>query len=393
MFTTRGGLAAEVQRQREAHLRCLRFRREEAVRESLLRLHSGAYSCVANAAHVVAALDPAQAVSERGEILLRARRSHAITEGVARAGILARPMIGDDRSVEAYSRREDVPEGVLIRHLLTPTPRAGLLAAARATKLPGWAVSHIACLALDTRASVPSNAACQPLALYALGAWAARRLGFADPSMASLVDSALRASVCDERPADAAVGIGANATLLAMALVGHVATARRIARSIEVSGATQDKLFALGLLGVPIVADALVAQMSSSHPALRAEALRALYLMTGRMFVVGGEQAMRHDGDGLEPDPAAAEIFLRTWPHRHVVGRFHLGRPLDRDDEKAPASFQLLRAILTGRPRALGAESLPGLFDGRSRVRATPFSICAPVAPALAVGRAAGSAP
>jgi hypothetical protein len=81
-----------------------------------------------------------------------------------------------------------------------------------------------------------------------------------------------------------------------------------------------------------------------------------------------------------------AEAFLRTWPHRQVIGRFHLGRPLDRDDEKAPPSFQLLRAILTGRPRALGSASLPALFDGRSRVRSTPFTICAPVAPVHAVG-------
>jgi hypothetical protein len=131
-------------------------------------------------------------------------------------------MMGDDRSVEAYSKRDDVPEGVLIRHLLTPTPRAGLVAAARARELPGWAASHITSLALDRSASVASNRACQPLALYALGTWAARRRGSADPSVASLIDAALGDSLCDESPAAAPLGIGANATLLALAVVGHL---------------------------------------------------------------------------------------------------------------------------------------------------------------------------
>lgn len=382
-FTTRGRTAPDVSVQRSAHLRCLRFRQDEAEHEALVRLQSRAFSSVASAAHVLAVLSGERAIDARGAVLLAGPREHAITEGIARSGMLRHVMIGDDRSVEALSKTDDVPEGVLMGHLLSPSPRSGLLAAARARRLPEWAVGQLVALAIDREPSRADHTSrCRPIALYALGVWAARLEGRPDASVASLIDAALGDSLCDETAAEPPLGLGANAALLGMAVVGHVATARRVVRCIERSGPTQDRLFSLGLLGVPACAGPLVSELRSPDAMLRAEALRGLYLMTGKMFVMGGEGSMRDDGSGLVPDEMAAEAFLTGWRYRHDNARFHLGWRLDVDAPEAPPSFQLLRAIFTGLPRSLGAESLPGLFDGRSRTRTVPFTV-APPAPAL----------
>ncbi|MFO0619522.1 MAG: hypothetical protein U0414_43445 [Polyangiaceae bacterium] len=284
-------------------------------------------------------------------------------------------MIGDEVSVEAYSRLNDVPHGVLIRHLFSQEPRAGLWAAARATRVPDWTIARLGTLVMQEQPT--AIARYRPLAIYAWGVAAARRHGAPDPSFAALIDGLLGDTLCHEQAEDARAGIGANATLLAMSVVGHVATAARIARAIELSGPTVDKLFALGLLGVPRFADVLVATMRSSNEALRLEALRAIYLMTGRMFVEGGEESMRDDGIGAVPDPGAAEAFFAGWRHRHDLARLHLGVALARDGD-GPASSRLLNAILTGRPRQLGSLSLPGLFDGRARLGTAPFTIAPP---------------
>jgi hypothetical protein len=77
LFATRGRPSNTIRSQREAHLRCLRFRRDDAVRECLVRLQTRSFSSVANAAHVLATLDPDHARDPSGGILLEARRSHA----------------------------------------------------------------------------------------------------------------------------------------------------------------------------------------------------------------------------------------------------------------------------------------------------------------------------
>ena len=163
---------------------------------------------------------------------------------------------------------------------------------------------------------------------------------------------------------------------MALAVVGHAATARRVFERIQRCGASLDTLFTLGLLGIPKYARPLLDAMRAEEPAIRSEAIRGMYLMTGRMFVEGGAPA--EDGRNLVPAHDTAEAFVRTWSARESIERFHLGDSLSRPAPDGPPSARLLRAILTGSPRELGVRSLPGLFDGRARGGASLYSIALP---------------
>jgi len=376
-LATRPGTAAaeKDERRRVAHLRCLALRKEEALREASLRLRSPHFSAASVAASVLLALAPEQSLGVDGGVTLRGRRPLAIVRALENANAPDRPLIGDDVSVEAYSAKGLVSEGILVGHLLSASPRAGLIAASRAPTLPRWAERTISRIAFG---NPPRHTLrLRPLALYALGRHCARAYGEADPGFAGLVDGALGDAIFEDVPAGIESGIGPGAALVAMSFVGHAATARRVSGWMDAHGPILDGLYAIGVLGIPRYAHCLIGAMSHGDSSIRHEAVRAAHIMTGRWFVAS--VPMPEDGRNLAPDRAAAEAFFRDWSERGSVERYHLGRPLRRPCETASPSFSFSRAVCTGAPRPLGDELMPGVFDGGPRRRASPFSIAPPV--------------
>ncbi len=377
LFSTRS-VAPETPtepRRAAASLRGLRMRAPEAIREATTRLHSVQFEEVVTASKVLLMLAPEQCVATTGEILLRTRKPLAVVQALAGVGRRWPIAIGDDVSVEAYSMHSEVPDGVLVGHLWSRAPRAGIVAAMR-RRLPSLAaMRRLRRIALGSVSGASTDL--RSLALYALGVLDARANGQVDPSFASLVDCVLGDSIFAKPTSEEQSFIG-EPMLVAIAVAGHVATARRIQDWIMKHEATPDALYALGLLGIPRHLGIVVDALASSRASVRTEAIRALYLATGQLFTRGGAPAAREDGRPLEPDADAASLFLRAWAHRSSGKRFHLGAPLFDSSPDAAPSARLLRAILIGAPKPLSTMFLPGVFDGRQRCPASFFSIAPP---------------
>jgi hypothetical protein len=345
----------------EARLHALELRREEAIREASLRLASPLHSEVFAAAYCLLRLAPEQCVTSDGRVLLRSQRPRAVCEAV---GLVAEPKLpwpGDDIALEGHSMRRSIPDGVLLASLASPSPRAGLIAAARRAPLPAFAKETIMRLAVgDCGEQLLAH---RPLALYAWGVSQARVEGGADPAFAGLVDVMLGDSIFERVPRHGEAGVDPLANLHVLALLGDAATSGRIARRIRMVGPTLDLVFALGLLGIPRDAPLLVEALSAGDASLKREALRALAMVTGRWFVEGGLTDGRREVDGLALDVDGAHRFLIGWTERASMARHHLGRLLRSDDVDAPPSFRLLKGLLAGEP----VVALPGLLDGRPR--------------------------
>jgi hypothetical protein len=372
--TLRHGLLLEPwSRRLEAHIRALAHRSEDTVRETSLRLASIHRSRVFAAAYALFRVAPRACLEADGRIRLRSRHMAAVVEAMQRAPAFGRPPVIDPIADEADSPRAPAAEGRLIAHLLSLDPRAGLVAASRAKAVPSWARRRI--LKLAVAKPQARTYAHRNLALFAWGAIAARENGgCASPAFASLADGLLGDTIFHNDEGNASASGDSMPGVLVLALLGHAANARRIGRRIEQGGPSPVLLYALGLLGIPRHSTPLLLGLSARDPRARTEAVRALYFLTGEMFVAG-DRPIRPDGSFLEPDLRRAEAYLSKWRHRSSLQRFHLGQSLALDIGGAPPSFQYLRAIQSGQPLHLAAEHLPGLFDGRPRTFAPAFSI------------------
>lgn len=372
-------LVAERARRRAArNLAALARNKEEAVRHALVELQSSSPGAAYTAARVLAALAPEACLDAQGRVRLQAPSQDAIVAALSDARLMDRPNVArfelsDPSGCEVASASATPPEAALWATLLRPDPTAGLALAARATPLPRWARAVLFRHAFEP-VSANTDARGERTrgrALFALGAHFARRSVEDQRAFAALVDTTIGAAISSRAHPD-------SRALFAMSVVGHSATARRIADKIE-REPTLDLLYALGMLGFPRDAPQLARLTelgrlpSPQQRAIATEAMRALYLMSGRRFETT-------KGREKVPDTAAAVAFADEWAALPFAStRHHLGVPLDQvPAEGAPPSFRWLHAVLTGAPRALAGAAPIGLIDDRPRRLSRFFAIDPP---------------
>lgn len=322
-------LQTRWQAQVDARFAALALDRDRSVREALLRLQSPQFSTARTAAWALGTTNSESCCDFSGRIILRSRCRGAVLDGLARTAHTFRACIDDPSSIELAALGSDIAEGVLFASLASSSCTSGLLAAGCSTHLPRWSLPII------QRHAFCGTGPEQALALYALGRSAVRTDPATHRAWVALVDVVLGDRLFDNA-----------AAVLVMSVVGGRATARRIATRLRDGASEQALASALGRLGVVGEALILVELMTSPDQGLARAAVRALFMMTGRLFA---REPVRDDGLDLEPDRTSADAFIRACAAPDVGQRLHLGLPIRADVVSDVPSFRTLRDALFGR--------------------------------------------
>lgn len=358
-----------------AHLAALRRNRDDAVHHGGLELQSPSFGAVYTAARVLAHVAPEACLDRDGRVVVRASREDAVVAALSDARLPASFDLTNPAACAIASASRPISEGALWATLLRPDPTFGMVLAARAEILPGWARALLFRWALRPFDATSRAERHRAGALLALGRHFARRSVNEQRGFAALVDSTLGALLC-QNLARSPQGI------LAMSVVGHAPTAARIAREVEREPCL-DAVFALGILGFPRDAPLLARLMridrgaSEPEQSIAVEAMRALYLMTGRLFTVSPSRA---DGRRMAPDHVSAAEYAAAWSEQAAaLTRHHLGVSLEAEhsDPAQPApSHRWIRAVLTGATSDLTQQLAPSsVVDNRPRRLSRFFSV------------------
>ncbi len=334
----------------------LELRRDEAIREAMLRMASPVPSeCFAGTLALLH-LEPARAVGEDGKLSLRPRRPEVVVPAFRCAPVEAAARLGptEPLGLEARVLAGVLPPTALVPHLQPSAP--GVLLALRAAAcLPADDAVLSACLRLafdDPSPGAPPGVHAR--ALFALGTLFARTAE--RDAFPALVDSVLGDRLF-ERPF----------AVRAMTIFGSSVTARRVAARIQTSGPNAELIFCLGLLGVPEQAGVLASLVAESEMRVALEATRALHTMGGVWAVEGGPTALRDDGKDVAPEPAVAQQLASALA-ANVARRLHLGEDLAAaPSPQAPASLAWLHALTQGSHVHAAREVPEGILESRTR--------------------------